>query len=94
MPGQLFIALTTALEQNFKNVMEAFKAAFIKWYPTYQSYQNAGGPASLQQCMNPIVQNAFTFRLRNLKRTQFFFCLIVYRFIYRDSETMSPLFYC
>ena len=63
MPGPSSIALTTALEQNFKNLMEASKAAFIKWYPTYQSYQNARGAKSLQQCMDPIVQTAFTYLL-------------------------------
>ncbi len=49
------------------------KAAFIKCYPTNQSYQNAGGAESLQQCMDPIVQNAFTFLLPNLKKYRILF---------------------
>ncbi len=53
--------------------MEASKAAFIKWYPTYQSYHNAGGAKSLQQCMDPIVQNAFKFLLPNLKKDRILF---------------------
>jgi hypothetical protein len=70
--------LTTALEQNFKNLMEASKAAFIKWYPTYQSYQNAGGAKcqiaiSLQQCMDPIVQTAFTYLLPNFQKDRTLF---------------------
>ncbi len=53
--------------------MEASKAAFIKRYPTYHSYQNAGGAKSLQQYMDPIVQNAFTFLLPNLKKERILF---------------------
>jgi hypothetical protein len=67
MPGPSSIALTTALEQNFKNLMEASKAAFIKWY------QNAGGAKSLPQCMDPIVQNAFTFLLPDFKKDRTLF---------------------
>ena len=71
--GPSSIALTTALEQNFKNLKEASKAAFIQWYPNFQSYQNAGGAKSLQQCMEPIVQNAYTFLLPNLKKDRSLF---------------------
>ena len=73
MPGLSSIALTTALEQNFKNLMEASKAAFIKWHPLFLSYQNAGGAKSLQQCMDPIVQNAFTFLLPEFKKDKILF---------------------
>lgn len=73
MPGLSSIALTTALEQNFKNLMEASKAAFIKWHPLFLSYQNAGGAKSLQQCMDPIVQNAFTYLLPEFKKDKSLF---------------------
>ena len=96
MPGPSFIELATSLEHNFKDLMEALKAAFIKWYPTYQGYQNAGGAKSLQQVMDPIVQNAFTFLLPNLKKDRilFFASSSTDTINYIDSETILPLYYC
>ncbi len=43
MPGLSSIALTTALEQNFKNLMEASKAAFIKWHPLWRIHTTMYG---------------------------------------------------
>ena len=65
------MALSTALEQNFKFLKECSKSEYITWHPTFASYQHQGGIKTLVQCMDPTVQNAFIFTLR-LTRISFF----------------------
>jgi hypothetical protein len=62
------MALSTALEQNFK---ECSKSEYITWHPTFASYQQQGGIKTLVKCMDPPVQNAFIFTLK-LTRISFF----------------------